>query len=216
MKKLGGAVVAVIVGLLVWASPLGAAAPVIQFASSGVTATLPACTVESCTWTLSVDVPATGHVIGVVSGTAGVLSVAVPPICGVVQADISLNGAHGFGHRHTYSTCPPGSTTTTTSTTSTTTPSATTTTPGSGCAAGGFAGCSGGGNMQPPPAAGPTAPVASSTAPAAPVAHPAAPAATTAPQLPYTGVDVTPYAVVGGGLVVIGLLLMSRRNLFGL
>jgi len=99
------ALVLVAMGLVVMASSVASASvllnhfPVIKFwsASSEVTLQLPqpACPVSrpGCEWTLLVDEPdvPAQTVVGMVSGTSGILTVAYPPdFCGVIQADAIL------------------------------------------------------------------------------------------------------------------------------
>jgi len=159
-----------------------------------------------CVWRLWVNEPfAPGApVLGSATGTTGTLVVTYPStVCGTtvqgdasvtLQADVSVGGEvwrYKVGHRMELPACPtPGSTTTTTTpvapggTTTTTAVTPTTTATGTGS---------------------PTA--ASATDPTTP-----AKAVQTAAisQLPFTGIDLEPMALLGMASVLAGLLLATR------
>jgi hypothetical protein len=156
-----GAALLGLAGSGLWASQIvGADTAQFFWGPSSVTVTTGTCHQESCTWRLSVDVPATGQFIGLAGPTSSEdtpLTVQIPPICATVQADLEHLNAHGnweveIGHTQGFATCP--TTTTTTSippTTTTTVPGVTTTLPTpsvtpstqpTNCSQGGFAGCS--------------------------------------------------------------------------
>lgn len=208
------ALVLVAMGLVVMASSVASASvllnhfPVIKFwsASSEVTLQLPqpACPVSrpGCEWTLLVDEPdvPAQTVVGMVSGTSGILTVAYPPdFCGVIQADAILGPDPTkleVGHQvvvTTASGCPP--------ITKNTLPPPKP-----------LPGASGG---SPPPAGN----VTSTPGGTATLANdPAHVAAAEAAQLPFTGIDIKPMGYIGVGMVVTGLLLAStfekrRRDL---
>jgi hypothetical protein len=211
-----GSVVAIFMvalGLLAVASSAASASvlpnhfPVIRFWSTSSEVTLqipePACPVSkpSCEWMLFVDEPdvPAQTVVGVVSGTSGILTVAYPAdFCGVIQADAILGPNPSkleVGHQvvvTTASGCPPITKTT-----------------------------------IPPPKPGPGANGVSppgGTVTATPTGtvtltnDPAHVAAAEAAQLPFTGIDIKPMGYIGVGMVVTGLLLAStfekrRRDL---
>jgi len=111
-------------------------APVWDDSSQTVSFTTQDCDAPVCNWQLFVDEPDAGKtVVGVATGTQGVLTVDYPSdFCGVLQADVSLNGDYVKGNRHTVDNCTPPTTTTTTTappttTTTTTSPTTPTTAP---------------------------------------------------------------------------------------
>lgn len=90
--------------------------PVLRFVASPAGAELilpnPPCQITDpgCTWTLVVNEPEVkgGPLIGTAEGTTGTLSVALPPFCGVVQADAFIGPAPVLmikGIRETVNTC---------------------------------------------------------------------------------------------------------------
>lgn len=189
--------------------------PVIRFSSASQSVSLtvptPACAggVSSCQWMLYVNEPAVPGrtVVGVVTGVSGTLTVAYPSnFCGVLQADALIGPAPWklvSGHRaaiQTVQPCPPSTTTTSTTTTSTTTTSTTTTT------------------MAPPQTQATSGlPFSDSTTTSTVAALTAATSSgsgkngTTAAlaQLPFTGVNITPLALLGIALILIGLVVLT-------
>ena len=173
--------------------------PTIRFWSAQNEVTLqvptPACPASrpSCEWTLFVnepDVPAQ-TMVGAVSGTSGILTVAYPAdFCGVIQADAILGPSPvrlEVGHQRAVTTapdCPPITTTPT---------------------------------PKPNPGAsgdGPPSPTGTGTSTGTSTGTPtltnviAHPASADAAQLPFTGIDIKPMGYIGVAMVVAGLLLL--------
>jgi hypothetical protein len=181
-----------------------------------------------CVWELFVnepDIPAQ-TVVGIATGTSGVLMVDYPAhFCGVLQADAIVGPSPWlleYGHQKmikTGASCDPNTTTTTGVPTSTTKPhstSTTTTKPHSTTT-----------TTKPKVHVVTTTtvklPFTSTTAPAAVAATAATVNASTtsAPataQLPFTGADVRPLAILGTLLIIFGIYILTtleqRRRVF--
>jgi uncharacterized membrane protein YgcG len=191
----------------------------------------PACPTSDpgCVWMLYVNQPKTGTVVGVATGTSGVLTVAFPNYCGLLQADALIGPApwtfrHGI-HRHIDNCTDPTTTTTTDSSTTTTTTggnagSTTTTTPTTTTSSSTTT------STNPPSAGGGGTSTTTSSTSALPftstTAAPAGVAAAkgggssgsgggsgSATSLPFTGSNVTQLVLLGSLLVIVGLILLS-------
>jgi hypothetical protein len=164
---------------------------------------------EHCEWMLVINEPELPGqpIVGSVTGTSGVLTLAFPKFCGVIQADSLIGPApwmatHGIRRR--IDTCTTPTTTTTTTSTkpppATTKPTTTTTKPPQVSAA----------TTTPTTSALPFT-AATSASPTTTAPHVAA-----AAQLPFTGLDIKPLILLGSALILFGGLLLttveSRRR----
>lgn len=174
-----------------------------------------------CEWQLFVDEPdiPSQTVVGTATGTSGILTVHYPAdFCGVLQADAIVGPSPWllqFGRRHTVKT---GSCGTTTTTTTVRPPPTTTTT------------------LRPPPTTTTTRPCNCTTT-TKPYSHPTTTTTTTAQslpftstssapavigrsdgptpttdavaQLPFTGADVRPLALIGSALILMGIYILT-------
>jgi hypothetical protein len=173
----------------------------------------PACPESNlhCEWMLLINEPELPGqpVVGSVTGTSGVLTLAFPKFCGVIQADSLIGPApwmrtHGVRRRLDTCTTPTTTTSTTKPTSSTTKPPATTTTT----------------TTKPPQVAAASTTPTTSALPftAATSASPttSSPHVAAAAQLPFTGLDIKPLILLGSVLILFGGLLLttveSRRR----
>jgi len=146
----------------------------------------------NCVWKLienEPDVPAQ-TVVGTATGTSGILTLSYPTnFCGVIQADALVEptpdgaGPWSFqiGRRSTIETCVPVAPTGGEPTTTTT---------------------------KPPPAT-PAVQLPFTGSPPTANTDPVLAATTQPTQLPFTGVDVKPLAIVGGSLILLALSLLT-------
>ena len=134
-------------------------------------------------------------VAGQVTGTSGVLALDYPNYCGYFQVDVLIGPSPWMivsGVRHPDFACVPPTTTTTTTTTTPVVVSSTT--------------------VPPNVASSTTVPNGSSSVP-----FTATSGTTTPSQLPFTGMEIKPLAILGGLLILIGGMVLttveSRRRL---
>ena len=187
-----------------WAAAAPDPKPVLLFDNAAGVAKLviptPSCSAAKpkCRWMLYMNLPLMPHepLVGYVTGTHGVLVLRIPKYCGEIQAD-ALEGpspwVYKVGIRESTNTwCEP--TTTTTTTTTTTRPRSTTTT-----------------TVAPKVAASTTSVPATVATTALPFTE-ATSTSSTQPataQLPFTGLDFKPLAILGSALVILGGLMLS-------
>ena len=201
-----------------WATTAPPTNPVLLFDNAAGVAKLviptPSCSaaIPNCHWMLYMNLPLLPHQprVGIVIGTHGVLVLPLPKFCGVIQADALVGPlsnpatwVYKVGIRERVHTC--GYPTTTTTTTTTTRPDPTTTTttrPRSTTTT----------TVAPKVAATASSdPATTATTAALPFTE-ATSTSSTQPataQLPFTGLDFKPLAILGSALVILGGLMLS-------
>ena len=225
----------IISGVLFAATTAGAAQPQIIWGPDGVAITAPSTcppgAYEPCSWLGYMNEPDVPKTVGLGPIPPGfTFDISYPSdFCGVLQADAlyrvttptdfsALGGwwELSYGSRFTNTHCTPPTTTTTTevmpSTTTTTEPSTTTTVAPTTTTTGPPTTTV---PAHPPGSVPPTSPSGSgstspTTLPNVPPVPPTVPYDATAPQLPFTGVPVARLLVIGGGLIAIGLVLLTK------
>jgi hypothetical protein len=198
----------------------------------------PACAASqpNCQWKFFLNEPKLSVDVATIYGTSGTLTLAYPKnFCGVIQADAYVGPPFEAkrGFQHTIADCgptitpitvPPTTTTSTTTTSTTTTTTTTTTAPpgdvvttppapptASAAAAPPVSGSVAASSVQPPVlAAGVSRPLVLPNAGGA--AGATARAGAVASQLPFTGMDVKPFLLLGLMLVALGLGLLTATG----
>jgi hypothetical protein len=162
-----------------------------------------------CLWMLFMDEPEVvgGPVVAEVTGRHGSLTIPYPKFCGVIQAD-ALEGPLPWkiieGHRMRIDTCDPppptSSTTTTTRPKKHHTTGSTTTSTAAPVVAAKVSHTGGGGDPSALPFTAATS-AATTVATSSPTPS--------APQLPFTGVDIKPFVILGAMMMLLGGFLLS-------